>query len=112
MAKRPFIKALLIDISGNLHIGSTPTPKAVEAIKHLREARIPFRLCSNASKESTAVLVSKLRAMGFDFAVGSKDDGRKEVWTSIGSVAQFVKGQGIKRWANPSQIVDIANSDL
>ena len=70
---------------------------AVDAIRRLREARIPFRLCSNASKESTAVLVSKLRAMGFDFAAGAKGDGTKEVWTSIGSVAQFVKGKGFKR---------------
>lgn len=97
MTKRPLIKALLIDISGNLHIGSKPTPKAVEAMKRLREARIPFRLCSNASKESTAVLVSKLRVMGFDFAAGSEDDGGKEVWTSIGSVAQFVKDKGFTR---------------
>lgn len=98
MTKRPFIKALLIDISGNLHIGSTPTPNAIEAIRRLREAKIPFRLCSNASKESTEVLVSKLNAMGFQFATGSNQSGGKEVWTSIGSVAKYVKDHGFKRY--------------
>ena len=91
----------------------------MEAIQQLRASNIPFRLCSNASKESTAALVAKLNAMGFDFAnpgtervhaFGSNDDpsdssapaaileSKKEVWTSIGSVAQYVKDKGFKRY--------------
>ena len=96
-SKRPFIKALLIDISGNLHIGSTPTPNAVEAIKRLRDAKIPFRLCSNSSKESTKSLVSRLNSMGFDFVDTPAKGEKKEVWTSLGAVAQYVQDQGYKR---------------
>ncbi|KAF6754048.1 haloacid dehalogenase-like hydrolase domain-containing protein 2 [Ephemerocybe angulata] len=94
MTGRPFIKALLIDISGTLQIGSTPTPRAVEAINRLRESNVPFRLCSNSSKESTASLVKKLNGMGFDFVTDTTAAGKKEVWTSIGSVAQTVKDRG------------------
>jgi hypothetical protein len=54
-------------------------------------------LCSNSSKESTATLVSKLNAMGFDFVATPAPGERKEVWTSLGAVAQYVQDQGYKR---------------
>ncbi|KAF8148853.1 HAD-like domain-containing protein [Crassisporium funariophilum] len=83
---RPNIIGLLIDISGNLHVGSTPTPLAVEAFQRLVDSKIPFRLCSNTSKESTASLVKRLRDMGFKSP--------QPVWTSIGALSQFMKDMG------------------
>lgn len=107
-AKRPPVTALLLDVSGNLHVGSTPTPNAVESFHRLRQSSIPFRLCSNASKESTATLVRLLDEMGFGISElppgndGSGDSSNKVlppnlVWTSIGAVAQVLKGMGLKR---------------
>ena len=96
----PPIAALLIDISGNPHVGSTPTPNAVDAFHRLRKTQFQFRLCSNTSKESTAGLVKRLQAMGFgglDPQITESVDGIDSrraspspslVWTSVGAFAQ------------------------
>ena len=91
------IRALLIDLSGTLHIGSDPTPSAVKALQRLRDAGIPFRFCSNTSKESTDSLTERLRSMGFD--VRSDGPGR-ELWTSIGAVTAALHKFGLNRYAN------------
>ncbi|TFK66600.1 hypothetical protein BDN72DRAFT_799755 [Pluteus cervinus] len=88
---RPFIRAALIDISGNLQVGSRPTPNAVEALQRLRASSIPFRLCSNTSKESTDSVIQKLRKIGFEIASTG------EVWTSIGAVRRVLDNMGLKR---------------
>ncbi|CAA7268710.1 unnamed protein product [Cyclocybe aegerita] len=108
---RPPVDALLIDVSGNLHVGTIPTAGAVDAFESLMNSSIPFRLCSNTSKESTADLVKRLDDMGFKvteathalsrapFRQKYEDDqsvGRRLVWTSIGAVAQAVKNMGLK----------------
>ncbi|PFH45930.1 hypothetical protein AMATHDRAFT_200130 [Amanita thiersii Skay4041] len=91
---RPLIRAILIDVSGTLHVGNKPLPRAAEAIRRLRSFGIPFRLCSNTSKESTHSLVSRLRSQGFDV---SNDEQRKDVWTSIGAVRQVLREQRLHR---------------
>lgn len=101
---RPPIRALLIDLSGNLHIGSTPTPRAVDALKRLRYARpaIPFRFCSNTSKESTDDVIKRLKKIGFEvneFGSNIERTG-KEVWTSVGAVGQLLKARGLKRYVS------------
>jgi ribonucleotide monophosphatase NagD (HAD superfamily) len=116
---RPLIRAFLIDISGNLHVGSEPTPDAVKAFHRLRASGIPFRLCSNTSKESTYSVIQRLNELGFNIELppnrscsGSSPDlpvdqqysakrnrlqGRQEVWTSIGAVTQYIQQQHLKR---------------
>lgn len=97
---RPFIRALLIDLSGNLHIGSTPTPNAVEALQLLRDSGIPFRFCSNTSKESTQSLTQRLIGIGFSIRSQQNNndgDDREEVWTSIGAMKRVMKEMDIKR---------------
>lgn len=88
------IRGLLIDLSGTLHIGTNPTPSAVKALQRLRDAKIPFRFCSNTSKESTSSLTERLRGMGFD--VHSDERGR-ELWTSIGAVTAALHKLGLRR---------------
>ena len=46
------LKALLIDLSGTLHVGNQPTPGAAEALKRLRDSGLPLRFISNTTKES------------------------------------------------------------
>ncbi|KDR71145.1 hypothetical protein GALMADRAFT_254365 [Galerina marginata CBS 339.88] len=105
--KRPHIAALLIDISGTLHIGRNPTPGAVKAFHRLGELSIPFRLCSNTSKESSASLIKRLGSMGFNILdtsgstrgtsdAGDKAGSQRLVWTSIGAVAQVIMDMGLK----------------
>ena len=87
--QRPLIAALLIDISGNLHVGSTPTPNAVNAFHRLRKSHVPFILCKNSSKESTAALVKRLEVVAGMDSHGASPS-RRLVWTSIGAVAQTI----------------------
>lgn len=52
--QHPPITALL----RNLHIGSTPTPNAVNTSHRLEKSLVPFRpMCSDTSKESMGALV-------------------------------------------------------
>ena len=95
MSSQP-IRAILIDLSGTLHIESTPLPGAIRALQRLRASGIPFRFCSNTSKESTSSLCQKLRRIGFDIPPETE---RKEVWTSVGAVRQLLVDRGLKRLA-------------
>ncbi|SCV71903.1 BQ2448_4597 [Microbotryum intermedium] len=47
------LRALLIDLSGTIHVSNQPTPNAAQAIQRLRKAGIVLRWVSNTSKEST-----------------------------------------------------------
>ena len=96
-SRRPRITGLLIDISGNLHVDSRPTPNAVEAFQRLVDSKIPFRLCSNSSKESSLSLETKLNSMGFTRVRNDDDDGKQLIWTSLGAVAQYLKEMNLKR---------------
>lgn len=86
----PPIRALLIDISGTLLIGSSPTPGAAQALLALRKAHIPFRLCSNTSKESSDAVHERMRAAGLDVR-------REELWTSLGALRAVLKDLGVRR---------------
>ena len=86
----PAIRALLIDISGTLLVGSSPIPGAVQALATLRAASIPFRFCSNTSKESSDAVLERMRAAGLDVR-------REELWTSIGALRAVLKELGVKR---------------
>ncbi|KAF8268957.1 HAD-like domain-containing protein [Lactarius quietus] len=90
VAPRPTIRALLIDLSGTVHVANQPTPGSPDAIQRLRDSSIPFRFCSNASKESTAALCDKLAKMGIE----THDD---EVWTSIGAVNSLLQAKKVQR---------------
>ncbi|KAL5480338.1 hypothetical protein ACEPAI_1608 [Sanghuangporus weigelae] len=87
---RPPIRALLVDLSGTLHIGSNAVPGAADALKRIRQAGIPVRFCSNTSKESTASLRAKLMKMGFEV-----NDG--ELWTSLGALKDVVKMKYLRK---------------
>ncbi|KAJ7468303.1 HAD-like domain-containing protein [Mycena galericulata] len=95
---RPALRALLVDISGTLHVGSKPTPRAVDAFRRLQESGVPYRLCSNTSKESTHDVSARLRGLGFDVQdpVVRGECGR-EVWTSIGAVRSVLEDMGVRR---------------
>ncbi|KAH9067864.1 HAD-like domain-containing protein [Lactarius vividus] len=87
---RPPIRALLIDLSGTVHVATQPTPGSPDVIQRLRASSIPFRFCSNTSKESTAALRDKLARMGIE----TRDN---EVWTSIGAVNSLLRAKGVQR---------------
>ncbi|CEQ39466.1 SPOSA6832_01000, partial [Sporobolomyces salmonicolor] len=97
----PRLRALLIDLSGTLHVGDTPTPNASAALKHLRESGIVLRFVSNTSKESTLNIVStgssllqKMRKMDLDV----RED---ELFTSLSAVRDLVLKRDL-RYSSPA----------
>ncbi|TXT10923.1 hypothetical protein VHUM_01674 [Vanrija humicola] len=83
------IKALLIDLSGTLHIGKELTPRAAEAVGRLRSAGVPFIFCSNSTKESEARLLRTLASLGLPAAPG-------ELLTSLGACRLYVESHGLR----------------
>lgn len=83
-------KALLIDLSGTLHIGKAATANAVEALGKLQSAGVPFRLASNTTKESKANLLARLSDIGF------KDIRPEHLITSLSATADAVVKDGLK----------------
>ncbi|KAM0752755.1 hypothetical protein T439DRAFT_323368 [Meredithblackwellia eburnea MCA 4105] len=83
------LRALLIDLSGTVHVGDQPTPGAVEAINQLRSAGIAVRFVSNTSKESKSSLLSKMSKMDLDVR-------EEELYTSLSAVSEIVKSRDLK----------------
>ncbi len=59
------IRALLIDLSGTVHVDAEAIEGAVEAVIKLRNAKIPFKFVTNTTKESSRRLFQRLVKMGF-----------------------------------------------
>ena len=44
------IRALLVDLSGTIHVENEVVPGAVEAVKKLRDAKVPLKFVTNTTK--------------------------------------------------------------
>ena len=62
--EREMLKALLIDLSGTLHVAHEATPGAGAALQALRDAGVFVRFCSNTSKESSTYGLSHHKQYG------------------------------------------------
>jgi len=77
------IKAVMVDLSGTLHIGSKPMPGAVEALHELRQSPLYLRFVTNTTKEGRLNLIARLTSMGFDIALD-------EIFTSLTAARDLV----------------------
>lgn len=59
------IDAVLLDIDGVLTVGDEPLPGAVEAVRWLRDERIPFRCVTNTTRRSRRSVAARLGGLGF-----------------------------------------------
>lgn len=85
------MKYLLLDLNGTLHIGSKPTPGAVEALQKLHSAARDhgwrIRYCSNSSKtSSTSLRASLVDEVGLSDALVSQNS----IFTSLDATASLV----------------------
>ncbi|XP_020780528.1 haloacid dehalogenase-like hydrolase domain-containing protein 2 [Boleophthalmus pectinirostris] len=76
MAGRRALKAVLIDLSGTLHIEDTAVPGAQEALSRLRQAPVAIKFVTNTTKESKRNLLERLQRLNFDVQ-------EKEIFTSL-----------------------------
>jgi phospholysine phosphohistidine inorganic pyrophosphate phosphatase len=58
--------AYLLDLDGTLYAGGGAIPGAVETLGRIRARGVPFRLVTNTTSRSRAMLVERLRGYGFD----------------------------------------------
>jgi phospholysine phosphohistidine inorganic pyrophosphate phosphatase len=58
--------AYLLDLDGTLYAGGAAIPGAPETIERLRRGGTPFRLVTNTTSRSRAMLVERLRGYGFE----------------------------------------------
>ncbi|CAG8497129.1 6563_t:CDS:2 [Acaulospora morrowiae] len=83
------IRGVLIDLSGTLHVGDKACEGAVSGLKKLRQAAIPFRFCTNTTKESCSTLLRKLSKMGFEVH-------RNEFFTSLTASRNLILSRGLR----------------
>ncbi|XP_076014778.1 haloacid dehalogenase-like hydrolase domain-containing protein 2 [Genypterus blacodes] len=84
MAGRQALKAVLIDLSGTLHIEDAAIPGAQEALNRLRQASVAVKFVTNTTKESKRILLERLRRLNFDLQ-------EKEIFTSLSAARSLLE---------------------
>lgn len=84
MACRRALKAVLIDLSGTLHIEDAAVPGAQDALNRLRQASVAVRFVTNTTKESKRKLLERLRRLNFDLQ-------EKEIFTSLSAARSLLE---------------------
>lgn len=84
------IQGWLIDLDGTVYLGDSLLPGAVEAVRLLRAAGVPFLFSTNTSRKSRADVVSALHGMGLEVA-------EAEVYTAPVAAAQWLRRHELNR---------------
>ncbi|QEY61996.1 TIGR01458 family HAD-type hydrolase [Metapseudomonas lalkuanensis] len=83
------LQAVLLDISGVLHVDDQPLPGALQAMRLLQARGVPLRLITNTSRQGRTALHRQLTAMGF--AVDPE-----QIFTAPRAVLRHVRAQGLR----------------
>ncbi|KAJ2721633.1 hypothetical protein GGI07_003817 [Coemansia sp. Benny D115] len=81
---RRTIRAVMLDLSGTLHIDDTLTPNAIDALSKLRRSGISLRFVTNSTKTSDQKLHQKLLRLGFNLD-------STEIFSSLGAAKRLVQ---------------------
>jgi len=79
--------AYLLDLDGTLYSGGAAITGAADALARLRERGVPYRLVTNTTSRSRAMLVQRLRGYGFDVSP-------EEIFTAIVAGSEVARGAG------------------
>ncbi|XP_054153459.1 haloacid dehalogenase-like hydrolase domain-containing protein 2 [Oppia nitens] len=96
------VKTVLIDLSGTLHVESTETPGAIDALNRLRSSGLKLRFVTNTTKESQNYLYNRLKSIGFDIR-------KEEIFTSLLAAKELVKKLKLKPYL---MLADEAKEDF
>ncbi|CAG9763167.1 unnamed protein product [Ceutorhynchus assimilis] len=83
------IKAVLIDLSGTLHIENHAIPGAVEALKRLMKQNLKIKFVTNTTKESKNTLHKRLLSLGFDVD-------KNDILSSLGACRNLIEKNKLK----------------
>ncbi|KAM3845195.1 haloacid dehalogenase-like hydrolase domain-containing protein 2 isoform 2-T2 [Vipera latastei] len=89
MTTRRAIKAVLVDLSGTLHIEDSAVPGAQEALKKLRSAPVAIRFVTNTTKECKRDLLGRLKELEFDI----RED---EIFTSLTAARNLLERKKVR----------------
>ncbi|XP_061887708.1 haloacid dehalogenase-like hydrolase domain-containing protein 2 isoform X2 [Entelurus aequoreus] len=84
MASRRALKAVLVDLSGTLHVDDTAVPGAQDALHRLRRASLAVKFVTNTTKESKRNLLGRLRGLNFDLQ-------ENEIFTSLSAARSLLE---------------------
>ncbi|HWN20200.1 MAG TPA: TIGR01458 family HAD-type hydrolase [Gemmatimonadales bacterium] len=82
-------RAYLLDLDGTLYAGGAAIPGAPEALARLRKREVPYRMVTNTTSRSRAMLVQRLRDYGFQVSP-------EEVYTATLAGADVAKDAGYR----------------
>lgn len=100
--------AYLIDLDGTLYAGGAPIPGAVTIIAKLQTRGVPFRLVTNTTSRSRAMLVRRLADYGFQVEA-------HELFTATLAGAELARARGydaIAPFVPLPALEDLAGFDL
>ncbi|HEY8006711.1 MAG TPA: TIGR01458 family HAD-type hydrolase [Methylocella sp.] len=60
------VQGVLIDLDGVVYVGNEPLPGSLNAIRRLRELRVPFKFITNTTRRPRHRIVSDLAGLGLD----------------------------------------------
>ncbi|NXN70990.1 HDHD2 protein, partial [Himantopus himantopus] len=94
MAARRALKAVLVDLSGTLHIEDSAVPGAQEALKRQATffdflAPVTIRFVTNTTKECKRDLLERLMKLGFDIA-------ENEIFTSLTAARNLLEQKQVR----------------
>ncbi|KAJ8286791.1 hypothetical protein GJAV_G00043320 [Gymnothorax javanicus] len=89
MAMRQALKAVLIDLSGTLHIEDTVVSGAPEALSRLRETQLAVKFVTNTTKESKRSLLDRLHRLHFSIQ-------EQEIFTSLTAARSLVEQRSLR----------------
>ncbi|MBN3301052.1 haloacid dehalogenase-like hydrolase domain-containing protein 2 isoform X2 [Amia ocellicauda] len=89
MAVRRAVKAVLIDLSGTLHIEDSAVPGAQEALARLRRAPVAVKFVTNTTKECKRTLFERLKKLEFDIK-------ENEIFTSLSAARSLLEQQQVR----------------
>jgi HAD superfamily hydrolase (TIGR01458 family) len=84
--------AYLLDLDGTLYAAGAAIPGAVETLDRLRRAGMPFRLVTNTTSRSRAMLVDRLTGYGFRVRA-------EEIFTATLAGVELLRAAGHRRVA-------------
>jgi HAD superfamily hydrolase (TIGR01458 family) len=101
-------RAYLLDLDGTLYSGGGPVPGAPEALSRLRKMGMPYRVVTNTTSRSRAMLVQRLGEYGFDVSP-------EAVFTAALAGAEIAKDAGygcVAPFVAEPALVDLSDLDL
>jgi HAD superfamily hydrolase (TIGR01458 family) len=101
-------RAYLLDLDGTLYSGEAAIPGAIGALARLRQREVPFRLVTNTSSRSRAMLVERLRHYGFETTAD-------EVFTATVAAKELACAAGyqcVAPFALEPALVDLSDLEL